>query len=65
MGVAIDYMNDPSSINSTQDIFITQNTFTQCGMTNMLQVIVSFKYFIFKVAVMIYKTAIYIFKLII
>jgi len=37
MGVAIDYMNDPSSINSTQDIFITQNTFTQCGMTNMLQ----------------------------
>ena len=43
MGVAIDYMNDPNSINSTKDIFINQNTFSQCGMTNMLQVIVTLK----------------------
>ena len=44
MGVAIDYMNDQNSINSTKDIFIHHNTFSQCGMTNMLQVVVTLEY---------------------
>ena len=44
MGVAIDYMNDQNSINSTRDIFIHHNTFSQCGMTNMLQVVVTLEY---------------------